>query len=77
VRNSDSKSILRSYSRAAGRSEAVDSGWRIFLWWGPLFYAAEKPEKSASGLEIGRDVERDRSETKSPDDGCACFGAIS
>jgi hypothetical protein len=45
VRNSDSKSILRSYSRAAGRSEAVDSGWRIFLWWGPLFYAAEKPEK--------------------------------
>jgi hypothetical protein len=50
---------------------------RIFCGGGPPFYAAEKPEKSASGLEIGRDVERDRSETKSPDDGCACFGAIS
>jgi hypothetical protein len=43
---------------------------------GPLFYAAEKPEKSATGGEIGRDVERDPPRTKSSGEGCAFFGAI-
>jgi hypothetical protein len=42
----------------------------------PLFYAAEKPEKSATGAEIGRDVQRDPSKTKRPGAGCAFVGAI-
>jgi hypothetical protein len=49
---------------------------RIFCGEGPPFYAAEKTEKSATGREIGRDVERDRSRTKSLGEGCAVSEAI-
>jgi hypothetical protein len=49
---------------------------RIFCGEGGPFYAAEKPKKSATGGEIGRDVERDPSRTKSSGDGRAFFGAI-
>ena len=50
--NSDYQSIVRGYSRAAGVSETVDSGWPIFLWWGALFLSRRKTRKMPQAVQF-------------------------
>jgi hypothetical protein len=55
----------------------------IYLWSsefsvvrGPLFYAAEKPEKSATGAEIGRDVQSGTLKTRRPGRVRTCLALV-